>query len=477
MKKRVGWFLVLLVLCSFVTVTGVAQYPEDALRLALPGAGVGTRALGMGNAYIGVASDYSAIYWNPAGLAQARFGEFSAGLSHSSMGDNSSFFGNRTLYESSATNLNHIGLVYPVPVKRGSFAIAFGYNRRNDFTGGLEFGGFNPSDSYIQSWAPDSSSYNSGDLATNLAYQLYLANIDSIRGIWDSKIKNRTTQRAEVSEGGGLNDWSMAAAIDVAKNFSLGATLTYISGSYTYSRDYTEEDLNNLYTVLPFDFARLTVKDRIDGSSYGWGGSFGLLYRVPDKYRFGLTVKFPTSYRISETYSTSATSLFDNKDTYDYETGAGKVEYEVLTPWKFGFGGSATFGDLLVAADAEFCDYTTLEFSTGPQGVLDYNLKMRDIFREAWNYRLGAEYEFPNAGFRLRGGYMFQDSPYKGDDDSFAHQYLTLGGGVLLSGSVMLDAAYAHGWWKTFTVNDGGVSRADEEITTNTIFVTLAFRF
>lgn len=57
-----------------------AQIPGDALRLATPGVGVGARALGIGNAYIGVSNDYSALYWNPAGLAQATHGEFQAGF-------------------------------------------------------------------------------------------------------------------------------------------------------------------------------------------------------------------------------------------------------------------------------------------------------------------------------------------------------------------------------------------------------------
>jgi hypothetical protein len=72
---------------------GFAQFKEDALRLGIQGFGVGARALGMGNAYTGVASDYSAVFWNPAGLAQAQYGEFSFGLSYLSNNDNSTFFG------------------------------------------------------------------------------------------------------------------------------------------------------------------------------------------------------------------------------------------------------------------------------------------------------------------------------------------------------------------------------------------------
>lgn len=45
----------------------------------LEGAGLGTRQLSMGGAFIGLADDWTAIYWNPAGLAQLK--EKGGGLS------------------------------------------------------------------------------------------------------------------------------------------------------------------------------------------------------------------------------------------------------------------------------------------------------------------------------------------------------------------------------------------------------------
>src|SRR3972149_4706336 len=42
--------------------------------------GVGTRAMTMGGAFIGLADDSSAIHWNPSGLAQLKGGEFAAGV-------------------------------------------------------------------------------------------------------------------------------------------------------------------------------------------------------------------------------------------------------------------------------------------------------------------------------------------------------------------------------------------------------------
>ena len=43
--------------------------------------GVGARAVGMGGAYTGISDDYTAMYWNPAGLGQMKRREFNIGFS------------------------------------------------------------------------------------------------------------------------------------------------------------------------------------------------------------------------------------------------------------------------------------------------------------------------------------------------------------------------------------------------------------
>src|SRR5687768_9348426 len=53
--------------CAFLHLTNVM--PAAAQRTEV----VGTRALGMGGAFVGVASDSSATWWNPAGLAAGPF--------------------------------------------------------------------------------------------------------------------------------------------------------------------------------------------------------------------------------------------------------------------------------------------------------------------------------------------------------------------------------------------------------------------
>src|SRR5687767_8190011 len=49
-----------------------ALIPTIARGGAFEGPGLGARAIGMGGAFIGLADDWTAIYWNPAGLSRLK---------------------------------------------------------------------------------------------------------------------------------------------------------------------------------------------------------------------------------------------------------------------------------------------------------------------------------------------------------------------------------------------------------------------
>lgn len=103
-----------------------AQSADDALRFSSTGFGVGSRAQSMGGAYIGVADDYSATFWNPAGLAQMRRLEFTGGINNTNYSNDATFFGNSSTATNSSTTLNDLGFVFPVPTSRGSLVFAAG---------------------------------------------------------------------------------------------------------------------------------------------------------------------------------------------------------------------------------------------------------------------------------------------------------------------------------------------------------------
>jgi long-subunit fatty acid transport protein len=98
-------------------------------------------------------------------------------------------------------------------------------------------------------------------------------------------------------------------------------------------------------------------------------------------------------------------------------------------------------------------------------------------------FRGGAEYDIHQIGLRLRAGYMYIPSPFRGDPSSFDQKYITGGLGILVGEDTMIDLAYAHGMWNTFVysyIDPNGVIApppVNEKISTNNFFLTLTHRF
>ena len=66
---------------GFRAVTAIVMLLSVAPVSAQVADGLGTRAAGMGGAFVAVADDATAVYWNPAGLASGAFGSLVADLS------------------------------------------------------------------------------------------------------------------------------------------------------------------------------------------------------------------------------------------------------------------------------------------------------------------------------------------------------------------------------------------------------------
>ncbi len=469
-RIRLSFFLI-----SLAVVSAFSQYPEDALRLSTMGSGFGARSLGLGMTYTGIASDYSAAYWNPAGLGQIKRNEMSLGLSHLTHGNDATFMGNTTSFTNSTTSLNDLGLVYSFPTKQGSLVLAFGYGRNVDFTTGLSFKGFNPLSSMVPS------------LDGDLAYELYL--VDSVGS---TELEDSLEQRARVLEDGGLNNWMVSGAVEASENLFLGATLNFVSGSYSYNRDYSESDTHLKYEANRFGadyaLAKWNVINTIDGEISGFTMRMGLLYKFTSRSRIGFNIKLPTSYTVREEYASDGTSVFDVPDqqgnySYNYRI-AGKTEYDVTTPFVFSGGISLAGEDIMLAADIEYTDWTQMKFSNADPYLEQYNSDIKEIFHPTLNLHGGLEFSVPETSLRLRGGFAYIPSPYKNDPTSYNQKFATGGLGVLLADVIMIDLGFSHGFWETSHVNyqhddvaGNPLSETKEKITTNNFMTTLSYRF
>ncbi|MGH2567843.1 MAG: OmpP1/FadL family transporter [Bacteroidota bacterium] len=491
MKKVSALLLVGSLLVSAVDVR--AQFAEDVLRFSQFNLGVGARSLGIGNAGIGFADDYSALFRNPAGLALLRDNEFSLGLSQTGYKNDVSFLGNNSQSNLNSLSVNNLGLVYPIATVRGSLTFALGFGRVADYTTTASYDGFNPSSSIIEALTPFvnvrslSSSERQRLLDENIPFQIFLA--DTANGVLFPVVYDSVQQRGTVEEGGGLNNWSLGGAIDIARNLSVGLSLNILSGSYRYEREYRELDLRNVYTYQNrYDaFHRFSYVSTVNSDISGFNALFGIMFRKPGLFKIGATVRTPTVYEITENFSDEGESEFDptsggQVDIFN-KTIAGSTRYEVKTPPILSVGGSLQISDWLVlAGDAEYTDWTQMEFTTNNADLQAENRLIKRIFEPTTNLRGGAEVTLWNFGVILRGGVVWNPSPYKDDPPEYDQLHYTGGVGLRLDEHVSLNTAFAYGTWTTIRDNyyvQGllNPSRTQEAVTSSNVNVTLSYRF
>jgi long-subunit fatty acid transport protein len=484
--SRIYW-LVFLLIIGLQAVQ--AQYAEDALRFSQFGSSVGARSQAMGNTIVGIADDYSALFGNPAGLSQQKSFEFSIGLSRLGYGNDVTFFGNKTTDNNDVINLNNLGIVYPIATERGGLTFAFGFGRVANFTSAASFDGFNPSSSLVRSFSPyGSMSTNDFDLLTlskpdadnllnnHLPFQIYLA--DTLDDFLFPVVTDSVQQTGKVTEGGGLNHWSFGGGIDIAKNLSLGVTLTIISGSYSYDRVYTESNSRGVYRS--FDY--WTYTSTINSDISGFNVILGLMYREPEKFRIGMTVKLPTTLDISETFNDEGTSYFTGFQPSSFSPPSGETKYKIITPTVISGGMSVQPLEwLLLAGDAEYTDWTQMEFDSNNPDLIQENRNIKKWLRDTWNLRGGAEASIWSIGLKLRAGIEWKPSPWKNDPSDYDQLVYTAGIGYMIDESISINISYALGTWKTFRDNYyWGVepaSRTSESVTTNMINLTFSQKF
>ncbi len=453
-----------------------SQTTDEALRFTLPGIGVDSRALGMGNAFTSIADNFSAVYWNPAGLAQLRTIEFTAGLNYRSYNNKTTFQQNISDKTKNDIGLDDFGFVLPIPTERGSLVFAFGYTNITDHNRTMQFSGFNNKSSIIPA-------LYDADVKYDIPFQIYLSNKKSYTPLTANVLQSGT-----IYEEGNGGQWNFSGAIDIEENISVGATLYGVSGNYTYNRQYTEFDQNNLWkdttSSYPVDslyrqFKQFNLSNLISTEYSGTGIILGFMFRS-DFLRLGLTIKSPFSTTAKEVYTDEGVSFFDNgtkKGPFKY---SAKNQYDINSPTSIAGGISITpFDELLLSADVEVTDWTKLQWADN-SALESENFIFREKFRSVTNYRLGLEFSLTDY-LQLRGGYNLEKSPIKDDPKEFDPVTFSGGIGYRISPRINLDIAAASRKFSTFhnnysTSTISNPSRTDENINVTYVNFTLSYR-
>jgi long-subunit fatty acid transport protein len=416
-------FLSTVFLILFLTSTIFSQeIDRNYLQVEEPSAGnffgVGARAMGMGGAQIATANDASGLVYNPARLAKVKRIEFSGGMTHQRLNNETGSIGNVQplspyyLNESitqSNTRFSSANIVLPVPTYRGGLVFALGFNRMKSFDHAFHSTSIYPIDNTIA--------------------------LDAL-----------------ALETGGINMWSFGGAIDLSPNISVGGAVNYWKGQDDYLQEY---DLPPLL---------VTERNRYLYNYSGWNAKLGFSVDASKFLSIGATIDFPTKFSIDQDFS------------FNYDTAGFVQEYEELGhydlthPYSFGVGAALNFKYVTLAGDINITDWSQLK-PKARAGVDDRLYK--EIYQEVTRWHLGAEFNMPELATKLRIGFYEDPIPFKSVYLKTDRRYFTLGAGVLIDQVMTLDVAWNHG---INEFRDNFSQMIKESYTSDKFFVSLAYR-
>lgn len=185
-------------------------------------------------------------------------------------------------------------------------------------------------------------------------------------------------------------------------------------------------------------------EDRLETTGNGFSFQLGGIARLTNNLRMGLAYESPTWYTISEEGS-------QYLDTYDGQLDQVAVvdpqivnvypDYKLQTPGKYSGSLAYLFGPQgLISFDYSYRDYSNMKFKpTDDPTFANQNSQMADELRGASSFRLGGEYRFGELS--LRGGYRFEESPYRNETSIGDLNGYSLGAGYDFGG-LRVDLAY-----------------------------------
>ncbi len=406
-------------------------FPDVESEVPLPSlTGTEARAMGMGGAGIAISEDGSAVYWNPAGLAQIRRIEISGSVAHDRTEISNIWEGVPSSITNRSTNLGSLHVVYPFPTYRGSLVIALGVDQFRNY------------------------------------------DLEYARRTVEGGSPQRIEKDDTISESGKLSGWSVGLAVEASPRLYLGGSLFVHSGEDLIAVNQITRDLDNANP----DTSELDdlIETRADIS--GFTGNFGLLYRVNPHVRIGATVRTSTSLTFDGSQTVSEITRLDNgneSEFFDEVFFEDKFDF----PVSVGAGVAVSGSGLTVAGDVRYTDWTQVRLNDSPFGSRDLSSQ----FSDKASIYLGGEYIVGQSPARVRAGFTYDPVPfrllYETSPSAFEvkvdrdQKFVTVGAGVLLDTVFTIDAAAQFG---SFTRES---SLYSEERDLTRVFVSGAYRF
>ncbi len=428
-----------------------AQEVDDGVLLSVPNGYTSTRTTALGTSYMGIVDDISATIYNPAGLALLPKKEFSVGLNFQTNTVTASQFGTSTDYTNNKLSFNNIGVAFPITYnpknnRRATFSIL--YHREGDYNKEHKTDWYNPHSSI--------ASYYS-NTNPNILYHIFLS------PEWNkalTPINKDVQQTSTVVQEGRLHNLSFGVGADITNNLSIGGSFIVKWGGLSYTRNYSEYDKNNLYSVYDsmqystLDFHSLYSFENIEKSVFGVSANLGFLFKIGDFTRLSAAVRVPTSYFVGFDDSVNISSLFDNGFSPNpFTHGNYNIAYRMTTPAIYSLGMSFYAMGITLTTGIEYSDLSSMKIKTYSDYNDIYYVSISDNYATSQNqliknelggrfsWGVGAEYAIPKLPIVVRASYNTITSAYKNDVDGANRQILGAGASVDIGQGIRINFA------------------------------------
>lgn len=427
----------------------LAQDVSDAVRYSMDEIQGTARFRAMSGAFGALGGDMSAVNINPAGSAIFNNSHASASIGVFSKNDDINYFNGFTTSSNSNFDLNQLGATF-VFVNRDEsspwkkFTLGVAYDRSADFDDDWVASGVNPNNSIgsyfllnaqgkrldeisafsgetiSQAYSEIGSFYGFENQQAFLGYEGFI--IDPVNDTDDntayiSNIDLNGTdfdQEYYYASRGYNGKLAFNLATSYEDKIFLGINLNAHFINYERSTFLSEINSNANSTITSVDF-----ENNLLTTGSGFSFQLGGIAKVTEEFRVGLSYNSPTWFRISEetsqylaTTSTTEGNIVVNPNVINIYP-----EYKLQTPSKLTGSLAYVFGKQgLLSFDYSIKDYSGAKFRPSSDIYFSaLNNNISNTLDTANSYRIGGEYRYKQLSFR--GGYRFEESPYK--DDTF----------------------------------------------------------
>ncbi len=354
MKRALSHVVLWVTLCSLVLANG---FNLNSL---------GSRALAMGGAFVGLADDYSAIFWNPAGIAQFKTKYFG-------------FFGTDIIphgtYRLTVPQLADPNLINAKTITK-------------NYLGGLA-AYYHPINERLVAGVGIYTPSGSG-AAWNGKYLLSISNNKAYE--WSSKI--------------GAITISPALAYRVNDLFSVGATLNINYAGFSLKNPAGTIQIASAPNSLDLGQYEESL------SGWGYGATIGVLVKASPRVSLGATLRTASSVRLNGDAKIAMLAFLGLP-------GSSALKRRITWPLWLSFGTAIRpIERLIVTADIQFTQWSKIDVlevdfaEPSWQALIGQSAygARKLSWSDATQFRLGAEYRLRPA-LAVRAGYYYDPSP------------------------------------------------------------------